>query len=77
MNYDVDIGKNLARKKGDYHETGVESWRTCQINRINGSYIAIYDKIGLLPSGYRIYTESDIAPATNTVNEGARLIAAE
>lgn len=24
MNYDVDTGKNLARKKGDDHETGVE-----------------------------------------------------
>lgn len=31
MNYDVDTGKKLARKKGDDHETGVESWRTCEL----------------------------------------------
>ncbi|WP_332843721.1 MerR family DNA-binding transcriptional regulator [Paenibacillus baimaensis] len=64
MNYDVDTGKNLAHKKGDDHETGVQDWRTCKINRITVRTLRYCDQIGLLPSGH---TESGIHTSTGLV----------
>ncbi len=83
MNYDVDTGKKTScEKKGDDDENGVESWRTCEIGRTNGSNIAILrpDQFILAIRSYRLraqdlYRIRYCAPAANSVFEAARLVA--
>ena len=71
----MDTGKKLARKKGEDHETGVESWRTCEISRINGSNIAILrsDRFVLAIRSYRLRTQ-DLYACYQEIVQDSRIV---